>query len=228
MELDDLKTAWQSLDRRLEQVYASELRTLRQQHLGKVRRHVRLLTAGRIIQLLAGVALTLFMGDFWISHLDQPHLLICGVLLHVYGIMLIISSAREFYLINNLHYDSPVVLIQRKLAELRRWHLTEAYVFGVTGCFIWVPMVLVAFQLLFWCRCLFECARRGVGLPCQRSGASSWWLGYSLLVGPFSSSGDCSTHHQSPGRQDGSPRRISCRRNCSLRAGHLNVMRCWR
>ena len=149
MDLDDLKDAWQSLDQKLDRAYAIELRTMRERRVGNMRRHLRLLTIGRIVQLLAGVALTLFMADFWIMHIEEPHLLICGVLLHLYGIMLILSSAREFYLISAIDYAAPVLAIQRKLAELRGWHLTEALVFGLTGCFIWVPMVLVTFEVLF-------------------------------------------------------------------------------
>jgi hypothetical protein len=149
MELDDLKGAWHALDQKLDRLYAIELRSMRQQKLGKVRQHLRFLTFGRIIELLAGVVLTLMMGDFWLTHLSEPHLLICGVMLHVYGIMLIISSAREFYLISAIDYSAAVLTIQRKLAELRSWHVIEAYVFGLTGCFVWVPMVLVAFEMLF-------------------------------------------------------------------------------
>ncbi len=149
MELDDLKGAWQLLDQNLERLYALELQGMREIKLGKVRQHLRFLTLGRVIQLLAGVVMAIVMGDFWLSHLDQPHLLICGVLMHVYAIMLIISSAREFYLINAIDYAAPVVTIQRRLAELRQWHLVEAYVFGLTGCFVWVPMVLIAFEILF-------------------------------------------------------------------------------
>jgi hypothetical protein len=149
MELDDLKGAWQLLDQKLERLYALELQGMREQKLGKVRQHLRFLTLGRVIQLVAGVVMTVVMGDFWLSHLDQPHLFFCGVVMHVYGIMLIISSAREFYLINAIDYAAPVVTIQRRLAELRQWHLVEAYVFGLTGCFVWVPMVLIAFEILF-------------------------------------------------------------------------------
>jgi serine/threonine-protein kinase len=149
MELDDLKGAWQSLDLKLDRLYAIELQTMREQKLRKVRQHLRFLSLGRVIQLLAGVALTVVMGDFWLTHLEQPHLVICGALLHIYGIMLIVSSAREFYLISTIDYSAPVLTIQRRLARLRQWHMIEAYVFGLTGCFVWVPMVLVAFEILF-------------------------------------------------------------------------------
>ncbi len=100
--------------------------------------------AGRV-QLICGVLLTAFSARFWINHVGVAHLMIYGLSLHVYGVMFIIFAARDLFLIQRLDYAVPVLALQRQIAELRNWHLRAALWFGVAGCFIWIPLMLVIF-----------------------------------------------------------------------------------
>jgi hypothetical protein len=149
MELDDMKNAWLALDRRLEKQAALNLRTFREGRLDRVRASLRPMLAGRIVQIVAGALLALMFAPFWIEHLDTPHLVVIGASLHAYALMLIIGGARDIYLIRRIDYAAPVLEIQLRLTELRAWLLRSAPVFGVAGCFIWVPFVLWAFMALF-------------------------------------------------------------------------------
>jgi hypothetical protein len=63
--------------------------------------------------------------------------------------MMIIGGARDIYLIRRIDYAAPVLDIQRRLTELRAWLLKSAPVFGAIGCFIWVPFVLWALEVVF-------------------------------------------------------------------------------
>jgi len=62
--------------------------------------------------------------------------------------MMVLTAARNLELQNRLDHTAPVVEIQRRLAALRYWRLREALIYGVTGCFIWIPLVLVGFELV--------------------------------------------------------------------------------
>lgn len=146
MELDELKQSWQAQDRRLAQQHAFNLQLHRDSRMEKMRHGLRPLWVGQIVQIVAGALLSLVAGDFWFEHRQYPHLLFCGVLVHLYGVLMIVFAARNLYLIKQVDYAAPVLEIQRRLAELRAWKTRiEAPVFMVTGCFAWIPALLMLF-----------------------------------------------------------------------------------
>ncbi len=148
MELDDMKQAWAGLDQRLDKQYALNFQLLRDGKLDKARRGLRPLVWGQAIQLTIGVLITFWAGAFWATRWHVMHLLICGLLVHLYGILLIVFAARVLYLIQRMDYAAPVLVIQRQLADLRSWRVrVEAPVYGVLGCFIWIP---VTWMSLAW------------------------------------------------------------------------------
>jgi hypothetical protein len=149
MELEEMRNAWLALDRRLERQEALNVSTFREGRLDRLRATLRPMLIGRIVQIVAGGLLALLFAPFWVKHLDTPHFVVIGASLHAYALMLIIGGARDIYLINRIDYAAPVLEIQRRLAELRAWLLRSAPVFGAVGCFIWVPFVLWAFEVLF-------------------------------------------------------------------------------
>lgn len=147
MEFDDLQSAWQTLDRRLEQQNAMQLNLIREGKLSKVRSGLRWLQTGQILQILWGAALVLVFAPFWIEHRDVPHLALCGLALHAYGLMFVLFAARDLMLIARVDYSAPVLNIQKQLANLRAWRMRRGLWLGITACFIWVPLMLV---ILYW------------------------------------------------------------------------------
>jgi hypothetical protein len=146
MELDDFKLAWQALDRRLEQQHTLNVLLYRDTRLDKARRSLRPLVWGQSLQIAAGVCVMLLFAPFWIEHRDSLHLMLSGLALHIYGLMFVLSAARNLYLIHRIDYSKQVLDIQRQLATLQAWRArVEWPVFAVIGCFIWVPLILVIF-----------------------------------------------------------------------------------
>ena len=148
IELDDLKSAWQTLNRNLERHHTLALHQFKEARLARFRSGFRPLIAGQIIQLLAGLLLALFAGSFWLDHIGRRHLMFYGISLHAYGILLIVFAARDLFLVSQLDYAAPVVLLQKQIANLRAWHVRAAVWFGVAGCFIWIPLLLIIFYRL--------------------------------------------------------------------------------
>ena len=69
MELDDMKLAWQALDRRLARQQAIHLQLYRDGRLDQLRRRLRPLALGLALQIPLGVALMLWGIGFWSTHL---------------------------------------------------------------------------------------------------------------------------------------------------------------
>jgi hypothetical protein len=149
MELDDLKTTWQALDRKLEQQRTLSLQLIRDGKLAAARRGLRPLWLGQLAQIFAGLCLMLLFAPIWIARINTLHLMIPALLLHAYGLLLVLFAVRTLHLIGCIDYAAPVLRIQRQLAELRRWRTrVEWPLFGIVGCFIWIPLLLVIFSAL--------------------------------------------------------------------------------
>src|SRR3546814_19699040 len=68
MELDDLKQAWQSLDRQLQQQKRINLQLLTESHMRKAQAGLRWLQAFSVAHLVIGAVVTVFCARFWIEH----------------------------------------------------------------------------------------------------------------------------------------------------------------
>ena len=79
MELDDLKSAWQSLDRRLQLENALRLEDRRERKLERARANLRPLLFGVAVQALLGVGLIVLGVACWHRNLDVPGLLLTGI-----------------------------------------------------------------------------------------------------------------------------------------------------
>lgn len=142
MELDEMKLAWQTLGRQLERQNALNLQLFRDSRLDKLRRGLRPLVWGQVLQMTIGLLFAVVAAIFWVGHRDVAHLVVCGLLVHAYGVLLIAFAARVLYLIQRIDPAAPVVAIQRQLADLRAWRVrVEAPVNAVLGCFIWIPVL---------------------------------------------------------------------------------------
>ena len=141
-ELDDLKSAWQTLSRNLERQHALTLHQFRETKRTRFRSGFRWLVIGQIFQIICGLLLAGFAARFWFTHIGVVHAMIYGISLHAYGVMLIIFAVRDLAFIQRMDYAAPVLELQKQIAELRKWHLRSAFWFGITGCLTWIPFIL--------------------------------------------------------------------------------------
>ena len=144
MELDEMKQAWQQLDRRLEQQQALSLQLYREGRLDKLRNGLAPLVWGQAIQIAFGLLSMLLGTAYWTSHRDVLHQVVLGATVQAFGILMVVFAARILYLVQQLDYAAPVLEIQRRLATLRAWRIqVEAPVFAVVGSFVWIPLLLL-------------------------------------------------------------------------------------
>jgi hypothetical protein len=145
MELDELKEGWAILDRRLS---ALEVSLVAGRAVSGVRSELRPLRWGQAVQAVLGAGLARAAGSFWVDNRDAAGPLVAGLLLHAYGIAMIVAAARNLVLAARATETAPVLTLQKRVAELRAWRIREGYWFGVVGCFMWVPMLVWGFAWL--------------------------------------------------------------------------------
>ncbi len=149
MELDELKSAWQSLDRRLAQQNSLNLQLFRDSKLDQARARLRPLHWGQIIQIIAGALLILMATTFWTQHREVTHLLIAGLIVHAYGVLMIVLGARTLWLVNQIDYAAPVIAIQKQLAQLRGFYILNGLWAGLPWWLLWMPFMMMFFMGAF-------------------------------------------------------------------------------
>jgi hypothetical protein len=149
MELDDMKTAWLTLERRLETQAALSRQMYQENKLDKARHRLRPLVWGQVLQMIVGALIALWAAGFWSQYRDVPHLLIAGLIVHVYGIAMILFGAAMQAMIARIDYAAPVLLIQRQLAQLRKVYVRGGLLIGLPWWLIWMPFIEIFFKKKF-------------------------------------------------------------------------------
>ncbi|WP_157754095.1 hypothetical protein [Lysobacter capsici] len=149
MELDDFKLAWKELDRKLDRQYALDLLRLREERGKRMKSGLRPLVWGQALQMLFGLVCIVWGALFWLHHLDRTHLVVFGVIVHVYGIALIGCGAAMQALLAKTDYTAPVMTIQKRLASLRKTYIRTGMAVGLSWWLLWMPFVSVLFMTFF-------------------------------------------------------------------------------
>lgn len=145
MELDELKNAWQSLDRRLQQHHALNFQLLRSHRADTMRRGFRPLVIGQAISMLIGAAAMFFLLPLW-THMAPAHDLavkISGVVLHVYCVALIVFGGVMQGFVAGVDYAAPVLAIQQRLLKMRRFYIIGGMLIGLPWWFLTAPLLVV-------------------------------------------------------------------------------------
>lgn len=146
MEMHELEQAWGGLDARLQHQGELLQQLRRRDGFDRTRARLRLVTLGQIPQLLVGILVVIWAGGYWVGHLDQPHLVVYGVALHLYGLGLLVTAAMQLARIARIDYRAPVLEVQRQLVALRRLRITSERALLAAGFVAWVPLVFIAMR----------------------------------------------------------------------------------
>lgn len=147
MEFDDMKAAWQTLDRRLEQQHALNLQVFRDLRQEKARSGLRPLFWGQLSQIVFGFLMILLGVSAWSSPGATTPLLLSGIIVHAYGVLAIALAGITLGMIRRLDYAAPVLLIQKRLAQLRTFYVRSGMIIGLSWWVFWIPF---AACLLAW------------------------------------------------------------------------------
>ncbi|TKR33873.1 hypothetical protein FCE95_06275 [Luteimonas gilva] len=145
MELDELKSVWQALDKRLSRHDDIHLALFKEIRLEKARKSLRGLFWGQWLQLLLGVGLIALGVACWTRNTDVLGLLATGILVHAFGVVTAVAAGITLGLIGSIDYSAPVLKIQKRMGVLMRFYTLNANVCGAPWWIMWV-LVVVAFS----------------------------------------------------------------------------------
>lgn len=91
--------------------------------------HPRQVSLHQLARLAIGALMVLWAGSYWHGHLGDMHLLVSGVVVHLYGLGVLISSVLE-------------------IAGVSRARETSERVLLLSGFVVWIPVVLIALRAI--------------------------------------------------------------------------------
>jgi hypothetical protein len=149
MELDEMKLAWARMDMRQDGMEKLLRQDFRNRRMDKVRSTMRWSLSWQVVEIVCWVTFVVLVASFWVEHRHVTHLLVIGLLLHVYGIAGIWSSATQLFLLSRIYlFDAPVLMLQRRLAQLRRFRMVSTLALGLPWWFLWLVVPLVVLTWL--------------------------------------------------------------------------------
>jgi hypothetical protein len=143
MELDDFKTAWKTIDARLQRQHALDLNRFRGEKLERMRSGLRPLFWGQCLQVLFGAGIALFAAALWSRHPHAIPVIVAGAIVHAYGIACIIGAGAVLGAMAKFDNAAPVLEIQKQLMRVRKAYVIGGMVLGIPWWFLWIPFVMV-------------------------------------------------------------------------------------
>lgn len=143
MELDELKSTWQALEKALERGNQLNAAILRQQKLDAVRKHLRPLKLNQAFQIFIGVLFILLAALLWSTKPTATSVILGGVIVQAYGIGCVMTAGMVFASLSRIDYAAPVVEVQGGLARVRRAYGVCVVVAGLSWWFLWVPLLML-------------------------------------------------------------------------------------
>lgn len=166
MDFEELKMAWQELDRRVAAIETTDANRARLDRTrGAMHRFTRLV----IFELAAAIALALLTGAAWSMPADGPWVMISSMALQAGAIALLASAAWQMKAIRGLDYAMPVLALQRRLQTMKAHRVQATRWTLLLAPLMWTPLAIVAAHALF----AFDLVR-AFGMP---------WIAANLAFG---------------------------------------------
>lgn len=143
MDLDELKTRWQELDRKLDANLRLNTRLVRTAVLARTQTSLRWLTWRTVAGLLMKIALVVLIGSFLGDHIREFRFAAPALVLHVSAIALLGASIQQLVTLQSIDYSEPVVAIQKKLEMLRVSRVRETKWTLFLSPLLWAALLVV-------------------------------------------------------------------------------------
>jgi len=134
-----------------QQELAGRLLLHRRELMGRVGRSLRPLFRGQLLQMLFGIAFIAIGVYCWAPNQHIPHRLVCGIILHVYGVLIIIMAGLVCGRIKRLDCSKSVDHIREDLDSIRKLYLRFGPFIGFAWWLLWIPLaVAVGFDAVLF------------------------------------------------------------------------------
>ena len=125
-----------------DQELAGRVLLLRREMLGRVQRSLRPLFWGQMIQMLIGISFIAIGVWCWARNQEVTHRLVSGIILHAYGVLMIIAAGFICAKIGSLDHGKSTDGIREQLSVIRAHYLRSGGLIGFSWWLMWIPLAV--------------------------------------------------------------------------------------
>ena len=126
MDLNEIKSTWQLLEKALERGNRLSVGMLRQQKLDAAHRSLGPLKRNQAFQIFMGVLFIVLAALLWSTKPTAIPVILAGLAVQAYGVGCVITAGLVFSSLSRIDYAAPVVEVQAGLAQARRGEFVSA------------------------------------------------------------------------------------------------------
>ena len=146
---DEMKSAWQAIDQKLDASLRLNLTLLRTEKLKHVRTPLRWLAVGLVLEIVGFSVGLVMLGNFLADHFSHVRFAWPAAVLDIWFMLGLGVAIWQLVLVKGIDYDAPVAAIQRQLGQLRIVRLRSIRWALLTGQVVWwIPFYLILLQLV--------------------------------------------------------------------------------
>ena len=123
MEIEQLKSAWEAYDKKLDQQLRLNQRILREMKLDKVRSGLRGLIIKQTVSVVFIFIIIAALYGFIINHFSATAPTISAAILMVFAIILLVGIIGQISLASTVDYSRPILIIQQQLEQIKLHNL---------------------------------------------------------------------------------------------------------
>jgi serine/threonine-protein kinase len=134
-----------------QQELAGRMLLTRRQLMERVQQTLRPLFRGQMVQVLVGVGLIVLGVQCWAPNPQLTHRLVNGLILHIYGVLVVSQSLLVCTRIRRIDYSEPVAAIRGHLDSLRSGYMRAGVIIGFSWWLMWIPVaVAIGFDFVLY------------------------------------------------------------------------------
>lgn len=153
MELDELKSAWSSVNKRLDEMQEQQIALQNMALDGETKKSANALRREPIFELAVATLTVIWSGNFLWENLTalqrSPISALPVGALHALAIFTIGLSIRQLITISSLDYTQPILDTQMKIASIRSLRVRSTQWLMLIGLPLWVLFPIIAGQAIF-------------------------------------------------------------------------------
>ena len=154
MDTPELKDIWQAYDAKLEKSLKLNLHCIETIQTQKVKSTFALLKFFKLLEIIIGVLLIFFLGNFLYNNLTETYFVVAAGILMVFCSLAIIGSIKQIVLISQISYTQNILDNQKKLALLQSSVLLQSSIIKYLRlAFLSLPFytayIIIGFKIFF-------------------------------------------------------------------------------
>lgn len=115
MEAVELKKILEAYNNKLDSTLSLNLSSMEELQLEKSQNSTKKILTYRVFEVVMFSFLAMFLGWYIANNLDQTHLVISGVIVHVFALVALVSSIGQVVLLQQIDFSKPIVEIRKKI-----------------------------------------------------------------------------------------------------------------